>query len=311
MRLNKSGFIYTVIFLSGAAIGGELLYQHQQSDFIHSLLQFTTPKVPGRVAETKDSKESEQVVREESQRLVSLKSLENITTFTGGGTDAAQLYSILSTKIIRGKSEYETSDEYQAREAAEIKETLTGPLDAANYLIFEIKSYVEDLLEISDSKHRNYVLPFIWYNADKKYFQIYLMRGSVLHDKNYLALLLSSVESKGVYSARNAYGLTVTVTKESEEQFILSIAFPSDTSFSSFIEFPVMPEKAKQVGKDLKVVIAAKLYPPFHGVFSRTLPATIDSPREVEAVQRSIYVKPEEFWLVVKSTGEIVAKQHF
>jgi len=237
------------------------------------------------------------------------------TDFEGDDFNAVY-HALLSSPVLKEKSEFETTADYQKRISETSKIILGGNKSIANDFIFVYRPK-SDSYEMREASQ---------YDADKQVLNVNIKMHPVSatnpfnnsKTKNYFAVRSKDIafDAESEYQASNAYGAVRTVTKNGGTNY--SIAFNNYDDFKELkkrvypavINVPISlsSDKAMAVKNNLAFLYFGKLVSPFYTINTLNVKPTISRPKETHLRDLILTADVSEVWIFNNLTGEILAK---
>jgi hypothetical protein len=236
------------------------------------------------------------------------------------GDDVEKIYKILeSTPVLKEKSEFETTADYQKRVNDLSKIDFGNQLSASSLLTF---IYKPESLISSDFESK--------YDADTQTLNVSLSATKVeylaVNHPNSSGSKIASINGlpakpvkyikRDSYEGQTAYGVKRTIERSSLYYYLVGVNNLKD--FKEFkqaayrpalkLSFPVPLAKAKEVKENLSVLYVGNLVAPYHTADSSSLKPTIDKPRDVFIGYLTVAMDVNEIWIYNGISGEILAK---
>lgn len=199
-------------------------------------------------------------------------------------SDDPQTILNLATKILLGKSEFETTDKYNERYRI-FSKSMLEELDLNRLLVFEIK-------------------PYLIYDADKEIFS-YDARctksGCTIYSENDDSAKYSSINS-AVSSQYGFLPYKISWTK------VISLSMPNakQDTLATKGSLHMKSEEAAKVKNSITTVVFGRLIEPFQDANRIIYPSPTNEFRG--ANWNKIFFEFEGIWLVNRGTGEIIKK---
>lgn len=167
------------------------------------------------------------------------------------------------------------------------------------------------------------------YDAEKQAFTVRVSTGTAFHraDDNYpdrfqwatsfdphkhnSVGIFHEYNSRPSYIGKNAFGVEKEIKASDETHSVLY--FPSARGWRSLeISYPVKPEPAKQIAKDLRIAVITSIQPPCFVAGKGRKRPTIDYPWDSALSEVGLIGAPKPEWILFReSTGEILKKGRF
>lgn len=270
-------------------------------------------------------------------RQEALAKLEQFIRDQPHGHDIAEVYRALKTRSqIEAKSEFETTEAYRERVAAQRARPIVGALTLDTPLVFEVEKQG------------------VKYDADAHQLEVVLKFSPVWNGMN----LDRSAESlpsrsrerdRGLYIGANAFGAVVEVSTSSVESYALVVknvaslptrkempehlrdsyerarrsdlemsragiqidtASTYESSQERFLSTTLSlgSEDAKRAKENLRVFAISRLAPPFTSKGEVYVPAKFDSPSEFYEAVYYVHVEVTALWFYDAGTGCVLAR---
>lgn len=197
----------------------------------------------------------------------------------------------------RERGEYETTAQYEARQARLDATPLVGSLTRASRFAFAAESlgsaYDADAgrlrlalnADVPDWDHQNECDP---------------RAVSISH--------VSASEVAGSFIGSNSFGVRMRVTRKLEMS--IEIWLPKLCLINQGVaELPATPAWAKANRGRLRGILIGRLRSPFTGGVELSESATLDNPEQVETRRVAVYFNPEEFWIYDFESGAVLHRQ--
>jgi hypothetical protein len=225
-----------------------------------------------------------------------------------GNDPATLLEAISASPALKARSEFETSDQYEARKASFLTGPLTGTLGVSSTFAFVV----------NDDGYR---APTFAFDADTSIMEVSVggISREFILDKDQARLdtltLTSHLVSHDSYIGSNAYGAEVKVSSMFIRQF--GLTFPTNRwPFQDGDRFdrkwvyliPMSADKARAFKPNAAILLIAKLVSPWTRHYASGHKATIDNPTEATIDEQYLQIQPLQIWIFDRSTGEILAK---
>jgi len=219
-------------------------------------------------------------------------------------TDLKAAYDIVMFANLR-KDEFETTDAYKKRFAAEISSINERLIDLQGH------SYIIGSESIPQSR--------LTYDADKR--QLVSRYGLAftsghLGGRDWKVILADRiVTNTGMYVGTNAFGVSKPVSREDHEDY--TIYFANTDGISSARAWPsesyritqkMEPAEVREVVNSLRAVIVGSLIEPFEEDRVRTTSPKIDSPYEINTHAHILTVRAECSFIVSGGTRKVISR---
>ncbi len=223
------------------------------------------------------------------------------------GNDVVEIYKSLSDKL-KGKGEFETTDEYNKRISEGISKPISGNLTKDSLFAF-VASEIEKK-----------------YDADKQLlnvkaklsdsWSIIAMSGIVAGGKGgYGIECKSSTKTEGTYSATNALGTKKEVEKFKSEKYYVVPTNYNKFSLKDEIIYKILSTDIKmdtqtaiKVKESLRVLLVGKIVKPYIDSGIQIIEPSYSSP--IDGVIKNMAVKMEiaEIWYFDANSGKVFLK---
>ncbi len=224
-----------------------------------------------------------------------------------------KLLHVEFSKLLSPKGEFETTAEYEARTAATSLKPVLGKVKADSLVALQI------------------TVPFA-YDADKGAYgaSLFLSRESfypeIPSDSPYKAFQFSSnfdtTKRLGTYTASNAFGTEVVVSKSERTVYQLAMANPKEWRMDSYnrnepsywdgiflkLGFSIPRESAQAIKDDLRAVVVFQPAPPFATTSKSYWTPTIDSPSARTTHHMLVPGKVKAIYIYNVKSGEVYKK---
>jgi hypothetical protein len=216
------------------------------------------------------------------------------------GNSLAAVYSVMKGRQDEmDKREFETTDQYKTRIAVTKARPIIGSLGIHNRFAFVL----EDVDAKYDADNHNLHLAI---RAD--YSRVRSQTAKPIAERNLTITAMSSLTSQGEYIGQNAFGAKWRIVRGTEVLWYLEC--PGDAlQQGATVDFDVALAQAPHYKRNLRFLMIGRLASPYANGSVETTTATIDKPTELTLDERSVYFKPEAWWLYDLSNGRIIHKQ--
>jgi hypothetical protein len=225
------------------------------------------------------------------------------------GNDPRAVYRAIEKTRLKGKSEFETTAQYDQRLAQYADKPLYGPLRISSTFAFVFPSR-----ETPGNLENMYPLNLTTsYKADTTTMTatVWFEQLGTPDYRGRSILWNEMTVTTGSYEGSNAFGATRHIEKTTST--ITSLAFNLASPFYFWrkdleISFVVPAEKAKLLKNNLRVLFVAKLVSPYVIETQEYTGPTFDDPYAASDVYHYFQCDISAIWLFDSSTGEVVAK---
>lgn len=197
------------------------------------------------------------------------------------------------------KGEFETSEQFISRKAATLKKPIIGNMTLDSRFAF----LLEDTKAAYDADARNLHLTI---STDDSHVRT--ATALPLADRQLTIIAASETVSDGSYIAENAFGASRRVQRLTRAKWCLEV--PGDALMdAASVDFEVGQIEAPHYKQSLRFLVIGKLRPPYANEGREIIKPTINDPVELLTFDKSLYVKPEAWWLFDITNGRIIHKQ--
>lgn len=231
------------------------------------------------------------------------------------GIDSEFLYrSLERSSSSKGKTEFESTEDYQNRVERESTRPLIAGLSGRNVFAFVLEGSPPDVT--------------VEYDADEERMHVFVIpswerTSGVEGAGNRLTLRTKhKIQKYDTYTATNAFGAKVQVESFRSSQFLIAFSEPfgfrlSKHSVSKSLnitqdairfDFPVVKPQAAHLKARMGVLVVCRLARPNVAEYSEHNKPQFDDPVEVRTHEYYIGVELLQIWIYDKSSGEILSK---
>lgn len=227
------------------------------------------------------------------------------------GHDPEAIFQTIAQRLPT-KSEFETMEEWKARFERAVQRPLIGSVGINSTLAMTVNILNGGLKYDAEQQSIKLVAQIL-----PSPHQALSRELALLSYNNVVALKRTDIEGTRSYVASNAFGAMRTVTATTVNRFDFVCLNIEDFDFAeheSFIfkgksaieiEFPMQPQKAKEVKESLRLLAVFSLESPYIYVDTLETKPTIDKPTDVTIYSQYLIGRASEFIFYNYKTGEI------
>jgi hypothetical protein len=234
--------------------------------------------------------------------------------------DPAALYEAASKTIIApGKSEFETTAQYQARIASLLRKPLLHGLSGNDDFAFVLTTSARSIFGPLPKQHDFLTVDFLEtkYDADSRQMSVSIPTdgGEIGSDYKWVSALHRSVAYGASYVGQNAFGVRRLVRRVNTNTLELDVEDYdwlepdcADDGTNKIFSLTVEPEEARVLSEDIEVIMIGRLRGPFtsHSVDGTEPSLEQLEPTDITRVHRLLHMALDQVIIADSRTGTIL-----